>query len=277
LSETVKNLVKACLPSGAVYFLRRQKNILLYSSFLRKNRAVDGVFNGEDCFILATGPSINRLDLKLLRGRRCISVSNFFVHPDFALLKPVFHCIAPWHPPITEAAWQSWMLDLRAHVTDETTLVFGVRDFARNEGIFADFRRLYMVFGASARYITRRGISLGHPLLLPWSVPVMALQIAIAAGFSRIFLLGVQHDLILHPGVSSHFYAEKEDAKVRGGYSEWDGGGDMGTEFSALAALWEQYRAIRSVAERRNVRIVNLTEGSLLDVFERGSLGDFVS
>jgi hypothetical protein len=279
--KTIKKLVRKWLPPIAIdAFLcsRNAVDLWLNRKILAKNRSIAGSFAGEDCFILATGPSIAKQNLSLLKNRLCISVSNFFVHPDFNVLKPIFHCIAPYHLPITEAAWQDWMRDLRSHIDNDTSVVFGLSDFQRSDKFFEDCQRYYLYFGASENYISKNGLNLTRPLLSPRSVSIHAIQLAMGLGFSRIFLIGLDHDYISHHGDSRHFYDEAQDAKVRGGYSEWDKSlvNDIGVGFESLAILWRQYRFLRKMAEYQHVEIINLTDGGLLDVFERRDFPEFV-
>jgi hypothetical protein len=276
----IKKIIKKLAPPVAIEcFLgaRMAVHSGLNRKILAKNGNIQGSFAGEDCFILATGPSIARQDLLMLKGRRCISVSNFFVHPDFKVLKPIFHCIAPYHLPITEIAWQKWMEDLRGHLGSDTSVVFGLSDFQRTDKFFEGCRRYYLHFGASEGYIAKKGLNLMGPLLAPRSVSIQAIQLAVGLGFSRIFLLGFDHDYILHYGKSTHFYDETKDMKVRGGYSEWDKSlvEDIGAQFESIAELWKQYRLLKYVAERGNVKIINLTDGGFLDVFERRDFSEF--
>ena len=53
-------------------------------------------------------------------------------------------------------------------------------------------------------------ISLVGRLPAPQSVTVLALMVAMNLGFSRIYLVGCDHDWILHVGASRHFYKEEE-------------------------------------------------------------------
>jgi hypothetical protein len=277
----IKKIIKKCTPPIIIENLKRlntERQLLLNRALLAKNKRISGSFAGQECFILATGPSIKKQNLEKLRGRNCISVSNFFVHPEFNTIKPIFHCIAPYHLPITEDAWQGWMLDLRNHMSPETAVVFGLSDFKRNEECFKNIKHFYLSFSASESYISKKGIQLEKALLPPQSVSIQALQLALGLGFSRIFLLGCDHDYFLNYGESAHFYEEKKDAKVRGGYSEWDKSlvEDIGLLFESMANLWRQYRLLRDVAHKQSVEILNLTEGGCLDVFQRASFLEYV-
>jgi hypothetical protein len=169
------------------------------------------------------------------------------------------------------------MLDLRSHLDIDTSVVFGLSDFKRSDGYFDGYQRYYLGFWANEDYIIKNGVNLTGALLPPCSVSIQAMQLAFGLGFSRIFLLGFDHDYILHYGESSHFYDESKDAKVRGGYSEWDKSlvDDIGVQFESLADLWNQYRLLKKIAERGNKKIINITCGGLLDVFERGNFLEY--
>ena len=240
---------------------------------LQRNRALRNRHAGERCFILATGPSIREQDLTLLQGEICFAVSNFFVHPDFATIQPRYYCVAGYHEPITEAAWIEWLREMEA-ATGAATMFFSLNDRERTEhnGLFRGRQVHYLQFGASRDGILRRGIDLARPVLGPQSVPVMALEIAIYMGFRHIYLLGCDHDWILHLHTSTHFYEESQHALVRQGYNEWSDApraGYLERQCQHLISLWQQYKVIQSIAQAKSIRIFNATEGGLLDVFPR--------
>jgi hypothetical protein len=49
----------------------------------------------------------------------------------------------------------------------------------------------------------------------PQSVTIMALEVALYMGFKNIYLLGCDHDWILHLDTSRHFYEENQHVFVR--------------------------------------------------------------
>ena len=59
-------------------------------------------------FILCCGPSIKYQNLQCLAGERCLTVSNFFVHPLINEINPQWHLFAPIHPPITPEMSKAW-------------------------------------------------------------------------------------------------------------------------------------------------------------------------
>jgi N-acetylneuraminate synthase len=256
--------------------LRRGRTItnqqLAHQSLLAENQKLHNRHAGEKCFILATGPSIKAQPLRQLAGQTCISVSNFFVHPDCAAIRPRYHCVAPYHKPITEEAWQTWLAEMAAK-TGSAELFFGLQDIDRNAagGTFSDRKIHHLNLGGPISQLEAQGVDLTRALPSPQSVTIMALYAAIYMGFEEIALLGCDHDWILHLNESRHFYKEDQHALNRTGYSEW-----FGASFDDYCrdylSLWAQYRALQKVADSRGIRILNATRGGLLDLFPREPL-----
>jgi len=230
---------------------------------------------GKRCFILATGPSIKQQDLRALRGECCIAVSNFFVHPDFKYIRPRYYCLACHHPPISEEAWADWMSRIDSALTRETILFLPLDDKERDEraGLFRDKDVHYLLYRGKWEEAEKSGVQLDRPVPGGQSVSIMAISIAVGLGCSEIYLLGCDHDWILHLKESLHFYPEKDHALTSHGYSEWSET-DLEKEFSANAELWRQYKMVARLAASRGVSIYNATEGGLLDVFPRVRLED---
>ena len=228
---------------------------------------------GERCFVLATGPSIKKQDLRPLKNELCISVSNFFVHQHYDVIKPRYHCIAPYHLPISEDEFQAWLKDI-AQITRAATIFFSLGDRGRvcrnNYFDGHDVRFLGCCTDESATI--NSSIELTENVMNPQSVTIMALQAAIYMGFKEIYLLGVDHDHILHIGEMKHFYEETEHVVQT---DEWFLP-NLGNEFANNWHLWEQYIDMKRCADKRHIGIYNATEGGLLDVYPRVSLNDIL-
>jgi len=242
-------------------------------ALLTSNQSLVDAHRGQRCFIVCTGPSIKTQDLTGLATEQVIAVSNFFVHPQYEAIAPAYHCFVPYHPPITEAGWQTWM-DEAAAKTGDAKLLMPLCDRERNEqgGRLDQRRRHYFHLSPISDAWSRRD-PLG-PLPTPQSVSIMALVLAFVMGFERVVLLGVDHDWILSLDAGSHFYEESEHALVRAGYNEKQMSTDLGHAWRSYDRLWLQYREVRRWAEDIGVSVVNATPGGLLDMFPRVRLED---
>jgi len=201
------------------------------------------------------------------------------VHPDYAGIKPRYQLLAAYCNGCTEEAWDHWMQDLDRTVAQhnpEAELVFPLADIKRNSrtGTFAGRPPYYLELGAPAEELLERGIDLSRPVLAPQSIPVLALQFALALGVKEIYLLGCDHDWLLHMHQGSHFYREDQHA-IRTN-REWEGA-DVESECRNYVVLWQQYKLLRHLAVQAGVAIVNATEGGMLDVFPRRKLAEVLA
>jgi hypothetical protein len=239
--------------------------------FLKKNFGIKNKFAGRRCFILATGPSISSQNLLKLAGEFCISVSNFFVHPDFKTIKPVFHLFAACHPPITEGQFVALLQDAEKHFPEGQKIFISITDkyVVDKYELFKKHNIYYYYLGLKTLKITDK-INFTKQLPKIQTSPQIAIYLALYLGAKEIDLLGVDHDWILHIGKTKHFYDEKQNAASQTGYNEWVG--DLEHEFLSYLNLWRIYKMIRTYAAVKKIPIINLTPGGLLDIFPRKTL-----
>jgi len=230
--------------------------------------------NDRRCFIIASGPSIKSQDLTLLKDEFCISVSNSYVHKDYGLIQPSYHCV-PFiggHSQVESGEVICWLQQMEQE-TGQTIMFFSYndRELVESNGLFKN-RSLYYLDHSlfNSADVERLGIDLTRPVLSPNSVSVMALTIAVFMGFKEIYLLGCDHDWILNWGEDVHFYSKSEHVVLaREGYSEYLKTDDYEKAFRTYLSLWEQYKAVNHFALSNGIRICNATAGGLLDVFPR--------
>ncbi|MBX3054688.1 MAG: hypothetical protein KF753_24670 [Caldilineaceae bacterium] len=269
------------LPPGVLALLQNRlsgRTTAVEREILAANASLHNRHTGERCFIIATGPSIKSQDLTVLAGETCIGVSNFFVHPDFALIRPRYYCIAPHHPPITVPDFQAWMRELEQRTSDNMAMFMGLADrqILQEAGLFSRRPLHFLKLGLPWHVQATRAIDITRAVPHIQSVTVMALLAALYMGFKEIYLLGCDHDWILHLNTSSHFYEEKEHKLVQAGYNEWFDV-DFSSHCQDCVNLWSQYRTLRSIAQRETRHIVNVTAGGLLDVFPRAQLESVIN
>ena len=115
-----------------------------------------------------------------LKGELCLSVSNFFVHPFYSELQPTYHCIAAYHPPITEEAYQEWLETMVQKIPNSVGMFFNLQDQERIEQKSRFSKKYYLKCTQTKENLNK--IDLTRAILSPQSVTIMALQIAIYMG-----------------------------------------------------------------------------------------------
>ncbi len=244
------------------------KKFLFYKknrNFLKNNVQFRNQYKGRRAFILATGPSIKSQDLSKLKDELCISVSNFFVHPDFKKIKPEYHIFAASHDPITDEQYTAVFRDAEKYFPDGQKVLVSITDkyLIDQSGVFKNQKvYYYSVGGTRPNKISNIDFTKRLPIIQ--TVTHIAIYLSFYLGCRDVYLLGCEHDTILHFGESRHFYDEKKNVMVNLGYNGWD---SFEITLKAYLNLWQTYREIREHAAKRDIKIYNCTPKSLLDIF----------
>jgi len=279
--KRISRLFTWCLPYGLVLSYRKwnalHSETTLPVSLLSSNKALHNIHAGERCFILGNGPSVKDVDLSVLQGETVISVSNGYLHRNFAKFAPRYHCL----PNVsyvgkTEADIINWFKEMHEHIGDATlflneTEAALVREHDLFPGREIHFLALREDFDT---WDLKRPIDLTAAVPRVVSVPVMTLMIALYMGFSDIYLLGVDHDDFRSGRYTYAFdlTINKNKDPTVGAHGEVTiNNYDM---LQIFARLWRQYRALRQLATAKDVRIFNATPGGALDEFPRMTLQD---
>jgi hypothetical protein len=247
----------------------RQRSSVAEHNDIRNNVDLRDKYRGERAFILACGPSIKSQDLSVLRGEKCISVSNFFVHQEFSRIRPLYHCVAPLHSPFADEDGERWFRQMAPEMSNTTLLVSASdKKLIQSRNLLSGNDVRYLSFSAEWNDGSNPDFDLAHPLPSPQSVSIMALMSALYLGFHKIFLVGTDHTFFSQADGRyeyQHFYADPK-ANTLG---EEPPAEDLEDGFSCQARLWHQYKTLRALARARGVSIYNASAGGLLDLFPR--------
>lgn len=240
---------------------------------LASNHKLQGIHEGERCFIIGTGPSIATQELSPLKDELCITLNQFYVHKDFSKIDPTYHLLTGLavHPRISPAIGLEWFKELEEKVTNSTIFLnYEDRDFVLRNELLRDRMVHYVSLDGDYKLLPREGIDATKKLYPAQNSSILAIQLALYMGFRQIFLLGLDHDWILRYSerLSTHFYKPIDTVLERSGLTEWDVT-NWGKQFWLNWNLWEEYSMVKDYAEAHDVRILNATAGGLLDVFER--------
>lgn len=245
----------------------------------RSNAKYKNVHKNERCFILANGPSVNRQDITKLKNEVVFSVSNGYLHADYATIAPRYHCVPQltYTDLFTEATAVAWFTEMDRYLGEaELFLSTTEFDLVEKHKLFPGRTISYLDFDGAFSDRTHSKIpDISRSVPRVQSVPVMCLMIALYMGFKEIYLLGVDHDAF-RTGTYTYAFQptvlSNTDINLKS-----DGGISLYEEFKAHAALWEQYRALRTIAAENGARIINATHGGALDEFERIDFNTLIS
>lgn len=257
-----------------LHFLSQRNERPVSWSVLERNRELKNRHLGERCFVLGNGPSVRAVDLSRLKGETIISVSNGYLHRDYSEIRPKYHCVPQTHPPMTDDDVARWFGEMDAELGSatlflnetENQLVCSRKLFERRDVRYLDMRADF------DQLSDRQILDLTKPIPRVQSVPIMVLMVAMYLGFKEIYLLGVDHDHFINGTYEYAFELKaqrgKDDSVSSSGeivISRYD-------DFQSLARLWRQYRVLREIAAKNDVKIFNATPGGVLDEFQRVDL-----
>lgn len=239
--------------------------------------------------ILGNGPSLrNTIDTQLDRlQRHTLMAVNFAANaPDFFTLRPGQYTLADPHffegidsDPNVARLWESiasadWPMTL--HVPWKYAAA-AWRQLKGHPHVTVKVFNLTPLEGSAA--VLRPLIKGGWGMPRPRNVLIPAIMNAMREGYGTIYLAGADHswihDLYVDDenfvvAVQQHFYPSNEDERkrLRAAYT----GVHLHEVLGSLAVALKSYWDIKEYARPQGVTIVNVTPGSLIDAFDRGTL-----
>jgi len=232
------------------------------------------------CFILASGPSILRQDLTLLKGEDVIAVSHVHRHSDISIIKPKYHVLAPFHSPFKFEDAKKYFDDFRRAYSPDAVEIFlgnapyeySFERFLETTDLYNEFKFKKIDYSNSSQLdeSNYNDLSVWDLDARPFecrTVIYSAIQIAWKFGYKEVYLLGCDHDYILNlERVGNHrFYSDSAGISDK----EHLAGFDLEKWFYEYYMRWKQYRLMKTFLNGHGVSIYNATEGGMLDIFPR--------
>ena len=284
----MKKLIKSLTPPllwDKIQYIRNYKHFVKYKKLVAKNIELKDIHKGKRCFILGSGPSIKKENLKPLKNEIVFALNNFYVHEDFAEIMsgdvPKYYMTAPIHPPQSEDEWKRWFEDMESHMPKDTNMLFGLNAYDGNikyifekYGIFKEHKINWYFAGVdiSKDYVFfTRDIDFVNPIWSASTVSTYSLLSAIYMGFDEIYLLGVDHNYIcLKKEENFRFYKSaihQQNEHERMKFKKSD-------EFFGTARVFIEKELIAENCQ--NSKIFNCSSESLLNMFEYKNLGEII-
>lgn len=246
-----------------------------YKEIIAQNIKFKDLHKGERVFIIGNGPSIKKTDLTKLKNERTMVLSNFYLHPDYHIIKPDYYVMGGF----TNCC--DWTENFSIKYVEEIFENSGNTQHIFNyseKGIIEQCRQfrskkinyMYMERWGDFHYFD--DIDMTKKIMSAASMPIACIQIAIYMGFKEIYLVGVEHDF-LFTNEYGYFYDRKQsiigdkDESVNSINNEVQD--STGVMIDEMYFLWEQYRLVKKIAIKQHVNIYNATIGGKLDVFDR--------
>lgn len=270
-----------------IYFNNRNLKKVNFENGLNsfKNKYI-----GERCFILATGPSIKNQDLSLLKGEKCIAVSMFHMHELINTIRPIWHVFAPSHYPfkfdVSNKIFETCYNAYKENYDIQFWIGHRNYKYSHKEYFKLSKSQFYTRFIENIHWVdyshseslsekNKNNHRVWDPTIEPFEIRTViysAIQLAYYLGFKDIILLGCDHDYLndISRIENHHFYDDSH------GFSDRSHLNSFTKEkwFKEYYYRWKEYRLMNEYLATKNVKVLNATEGGMLDVFPRISFNN---
>jgi len=238
-----------------VDFLMRIKSLFSFKrqKLLMRMSEKELVGHGKDIFIILNGPSLKNQDLSVLKGKTTMFVNRGFKHSLYATLKPDYHVFVD--PKMLTGEWPVDWIDEILTMAPDITFIMPV------SWAFVDKFQPYIKKGVSFYWLddSSRCTFLG--------VAGECFKFSIIQKFKTIYFTGFDANGLAHELVnsSSHFYGTNEENLKKTTINYVD-------DLLMFSRHLHDLNRFARKCKMQKINIVNLTDGGLLDMFERNDL-----
>jgi len=255
------------MPSMLKALIRLKTGIHDYISCYNSIQSNKLLYGGsrEAVLILGNGPSLDLVSSSIFQSYPCISCNNFYLFERHDRARVIAHCIG--ENPLRDNSENRLMLSRSVDELGPETLWIHARSkkmllSSSQESKSTKFN--YYVPGLSFPLFKPSPTFLGYSYVTSLQ---LAITVALMHGFENIFLLGADHTwLASQDNWGEHFEAHETNYSRNCTYLE---------AMRNISSMYEIYYVLKDVSALTNSKIVNLTPGSLLDVFPFGDSETF--
>ena len=192
----------------------------------------------------------------------------------------MYHVLVPkYQPEEYDNTWKEWLRGMADKLPASTELFMGKNTrYLVDDGFPGLAQRThYLHFRFEALLMSEARFDLTKPLMYVPTVITECISIALYMGFSKIYLVGFDLDQVCHCDRDKvRFYG---NSPITANQFERDSENQMnptGETWFNLWNTWHQLNLLKKKGEKNKQYIINLTDGGLLDVFNRQSYDEVV-
>ena len=264
-SSTLRSFVKKLIRKESIPYQVWEEPFWFGGADKSKLKKLKGAYKGERCFILGNGPSLNKCDLKLLKGEYSFGVNGIFYKTREMGYKPTFYVVEDSHVMADnreeinayDADFKFFPVNYKSYIHNRKNTLF----FKMNEGFYVDHSPNFS--------IPRFSTDASERLYCGQSVTMLNFQLAFYLGFSEVYLIGMDfnYDIPETATVNGNDIVSNED-DVNHFHPDYFGRGKTWHD-PHLDRVLNSYKMMKLVYEAADRKIYNATVGGKLEVFDR--------
>lgn len=232
-------------------------------TWLNENK---NIHKDKRCFILATGPSLNKLDLSKIKDEYTIGVNGIYKLADEIDLN-YFIYVSNWY-------WEYHVEGIKNLNCDRKFLPTDIKEYLESNYPTSWINVL------RPRYFTQFGYPLEVPSFFSKSpdklftaggtVIFLALQLAYHLGFKEVVILGLDHTYKKDDyKKKQHGGYTYDTSKVKNAHFDKDYAPEGISVPIDLEAMENAYQISKEIFDKDKRKILNASPGTMLDTFEK--------
>lgn len=241
------------------------KNYPKWGKILNENVSLKNKHNGDRCFIVLNGPSINEHDLSALKDEIVFATNYFYRAPLCTIVEPNYYC---WLD--SKVFSDGRIVEIFSEMKNacpKAQFIFNIKGLnsigQRPDVKFVYPKTLPSVFGVQYD-LTKTPSNLA-------TVAYLAIISAIYMGFNKIYVLGLDFE----PTGFSHFQHLGDNTEcVKPG--EKSSKLEVAGEYCGYTYAQYQSFYLQELAKRKNCQIINLNEKSFIRAFPFAKYEDII-
>lgn len=223
-----------------------------YQQHSKKLKDLYNIHKGDRCFLVATGPSLNKVDFSLLKNEIIFGINSLYRGFDKLGIKCDYYAISDGH---------RWDTDSEGIMSINSTiflLYIASRHYLRSKKRY-DTQPILVKGNKSILRLKKFPENISKSIYVGGaSVVILCLQVLFYLGFKEVYLVGTDCS---YSG-QGHFDGKK-DSSVK-----WT----SNSEKKHWSTVFDAYKVCKDVFESDGRKIYNATVGGNLEVFERRKL-----
>lgn len=229
--------------------------------FLKNNKDFHNIYFGQSVHIFANGPSLNDRIQSQLAGQKVIVMNDFFRSNYRDSFDIVALCYAE---PASSDAFSKDNIKEIIQKTKAKTFWLDISLSNKNLNKSNCNKTInYILPGYEPNLLFSSKIDLSKMTLSYNTTASMAIMVAMYMGFKDIRLHGFNHDWLANPDFSRHFYSDKKDTTDKWNQFSYH------QQIVVVDRIWRIYIKLSKLCMSKGIKVINCTENSFLDVFEK--------
>lgn len=243
-----------------------------YRELLKYNKKYDNSAIRKRVFIFGNGPSLKMQDISKVSGEDCMTVNYMMLSDLYNIIKPKYHIIVD--SDIFDFSEDNYgkmkkenLKGLVNKVCDPYLIT--LYKFKKEVETIRKEKNIYTIAGSNKIMDLNSRIKFSEIFPLFKNSINFAIYVAIALGYTEIYLLGVDMNKFLIEDIEFDFHVYKYTKEMADRMNKLANSRTNEFLLYSYYEVFKLFRLTRKWAEANNIKIYNATYKGALDVFER--------